>query len=175
MNNPWMWVLLIIIVGMFFYYQGGALFNSQASDSDTQATTTDEMIEEDSAAFEEKPAATPAATAPRTSTPQRPAAASVPANTVWYTDTGFVPNLFEVRAGTSITFVNKSSKTMRVTSDKQYTGADQYYPEFGQTSTVAPGGTFVFLFTKTGSWVYANLNYQQHKATVVVLPQKLQQ
>lgn len=172
MNNPLVWVLLIIIAGMFFYYQGGTLFTPRTSDSEI-ATTTEEVMEEDADdAPQEKPAA-PAAKVPSNTTPARPAAVTVPANTVWYTDTGFVPNLYEVRAGTSVTFVNKSGKTMRITSDKLYTGTDQYYPEFGQSSTVAPGGTFVFLFTKTGSWVYANLNYPQHKATMVVLPQKL--
>lgn len=85
---------------------------------------------------------------------------------VTYTDQGFSPSVREVKRGEELTFINDSSKGMRVTS---FPIANQgYYTGFIQTKTVARGGIYKFTFLEVGSWNYQNLNYENDKGVIVV-------
>lgn len=86
--------------------------------------------------------------------------------TVSYTDSGFTPNSMTVKKGTTVTFVNNSSKGMWVGSDLHPT--HQLLPGFDQLKSVQKGGTYEYTFIKEGTWTYHNHVGAADKGTVVV-------
>lgn len=73
---------------------------------------------------------------------------------ITYTDTGFAPKEVAVRAGSTVTFVNESSRDMWVASGVY--PSNQILPSFNQKGTVAKGGVYEYTFTKVGTWQYQN-------------------
>ncbi len=92
------------------------------------------------------------------------------ANTVKYTDAGFVPASIDVAPGTTVTFVNDSSGQMWVASDPHPTHTD--LPGFDEHTAVSKGGTYSYTFTQAGSWGYHNHVHASAKGTVNVLTDK---
>lgn len=86
--------------------------------------------------------------------------------TVIYTDEGYAPKSITVAVGTTVTFVNQSSKNMWVASARHpehtvYSGTSlsQHCPDtsgtaFDQCAGGAPGSSYSFTFTKVGEWKY---------------------
>ncbi len=70
---------------------------------------------------------------------------------VKFTDNGYEPKTLTVKKGTTVTFVNKSTKTMWVASAPHPTHTD--YPEFDQGQNA---DTYEFTFDKVGSWKFHN-------------------
>lgn len=102
---------------------------------------------------------------------------------VTYTDTGFSPSSTSVSQGTTVTWVNKSSHALWVASGAATThalydgttvqqhcvaGAPTSDAVFDECTQIAPGGSFSFTFTKTGTWTYLNHTKAADQGTVIV-------
>ena len=88
-------------------------------------------------------------------------------NTIFLTGSGFNPSNLEVEQGETVTWIDRSSRTMWVASDRhpthtRYSGSstsehcengDSTGAVFDQCST---GEKFTFTFEKTGEWGYHN-------------------
>lgn len=85
---------------------------------------------------------------------------------VIYTDQGFAPPSITIPAGTSVTFINQSTKGMWVASAMHpshsvYSGTTlaQHCPDtdntaFDACAPVASGASYAFTFNKVGTWKY---------------------
>ncbi|OGG11905.1 hypothetical protein A2Z00_00945 [Candidatus Gottesmanbacteria bacterium RBG_13_45_10] len=73
---------------------------------------------------------------------------------VAYTDLGFAPSPVTVKQGTTVTFVNNSSRGMWVASDVHPTHL--LLPGFDELSSAVKGGTYDYTFVKVGTWTYHN-------------------
>ena len=84
---------------------------------------------------------------------------------VTLTDTGFAPSP-TVKVGTTVTFVNESSRQMWVASDPHPTHVN--LPGFDQLTGVEKGGTYEYTFAKVGTWGFHNHLNPSAKGTVIV-------
>ncbi len=75
-------------------------------------------------------------------------------NVVTYTDSGFSPAVLTIKNGGTVTFKNSASDDMWVASNPHPVHTD--YPGFDAKKNIAPGETYQFTFTKSGSWGYHN-------------------
>lgn len=85
---------------------------------------------------------------------------------VTYSDSGFTPNSVTVKAGTTVSFVNESTKKMWVASAMHPT--HQLLPGFDELESVGEGGTYEYTFAKTGTWKYHNHVGPSDTGTVTV-------
>lgn len=85
---------------------------------------------------------------------------------VTYTDTGFGPASVTVSIGSTVTFINESSRGMWAASGVHPT--HQLLPGFDQLSQAPKGGTYEYTFTKVGTWKYHNHLNPTDTATIVV-------
>lgn len=72
--------------------------------------------------------------------------------TVEYTDKGYIPSVLEVSSGETVTFINKSNRSMWVASDNHPTHS--IYPEFDQKGTSRSEESYSFKFERVGEWSY---------------------
>lgn len=72
--------------------------------------------------------------------------------TVEYTNDGYVPQTLNVTRGETVTFINKSSRSMWVASDNHPTHT--IYPEFDQKGLSRVEETYSFTFDNSGEWEY---------------------
>ena len=110
---------------------------------------------------------TSTATTPRSAVKKTtvPATPKVGAYTISYTDTGFNPEVTEVKIGSTIKFVNNSSRELSVAStDIGGFGVTL----LNQKGSIVRGGTFSVTFAGTGTWRYMNRLYQGDKGSIVV-------
>lgn len=84
-------------------------------------------------------------------------------NTVIYQQSGFTPETTTVDVGTTVTFINRSSKPMWVGSDPHPAHTD--YPDFDQ---LRDGGEYSFTFNEAGSYPYHNHLFPSDTGTVIV-------
>jgi plastocyanin len=85
--------------------------------------------------------------------------------TVKYTDKGFVPKNLQVPKGTKVTFINTSSKSMRIFSDDL---TDSRFTEINQPKSIGRNGVYTFNFGYTGVWAYHNQLNPEDTGSVVV-------
>lgn len=83
-----------------------------------------------------------------------------------YTDKGFSPQTLEVKAGTSVRFINKSSESMRIAVVS--TPGQPVYSEFAQGKSVGRDGVFDINLDKAGIWIYENLNNKVKTGIITV-------
>lgn len=76
--------------------------------------------------------------------------ASMPPDTVYITDDGFVPDTLKVKVGTEIVFLNKTNEWRWPASDLH--PVHNLYPEFDPKTAIGPGAEWRFKFDKIGSW-----------------------
>lgn len=94
-----------------------------------------------------------------------PAVPKVSAYTISYTDTGFSPTVIEVKLGSTITFVNNSSRELSIAStDIGGFGVTL----LNQKGSINRGGTFKVTFTGTGTWNYMNRLWQRDGGNIIV-------
>lgn len=103
--------------------------------------------------------------------PQQNTVATSPQNgtnskTVEYTDNGFVPKSISIKAGESVTWVNKASDDFWVASNPHPSHTD--YPGFDALKEIPVGGMHSFTFAKVGKWGYHNHLNHTEGGTVVV-------
>lgn len=109
-----------------------------------------------------------------TTAPAPESAIPVTDHTVTYTDAGFSPTILATTRGSSITFKNESSKSIRVASNP-HPIHDAYPTEggcvsstFDSCSDIPSGGSWSFTFAIVGTWGYHNhLNPNRTGAIVV--------
>ncbi len=87
---------------------------------------------------------------------------------VYYTSSGFSPNVVTIKQGQTITFINKTTTSLRLMSNDHPT--HQKYSEFNMSKTVGVGGKFSFTFLRAGVWGYHNETALYHAGTVIVNP-----
>lgn len=84
---------------------------------------------------------------------------------VTITDTGFTPATVAVKAGTKVTWQNKSGATVDIASAVHPTHL--VYPKLN-LGKVAPGGSVLLVFDTPGSYKYHDHLNPTHSGTVVV-------
>lgn len=85
-------------------------------------------------------------------------------NTIVFTDSGFEPSSITIQQGETVTWVDQSSRTMWVASDRhpthtQYDGTttSAHCPNDGDAfDQCGTGERYTFTFDKTGEWGYHN-------------------
>jgi plastocyanin len=85
---------------------------------------------------------------------------------VTYTDTGFGPEVINIKQGSMVTFVNESSRPLWVASAVHPT--HQLLPGFDQLKSVSKEGVYEYTFTKVGTWKYHNHMSPDDMGTVIV-------
>lgn len=99
--------------------------------------------------------------------------------TVTYTDAGFSPSTVTVKQGTAVTFVNASTREMRVASDEHpsHTGYDgtnkdthcaEGYTGPKPFDECEVGMSFTFTFDRAGTWGFHNHRNDDDHGTVIV-------
>ena len=83
-----------------------------------------------------------------------------------YSDSGFTPTSLTVKVGDTVTFKNGSTKQMWVASAPH--PIHSAYPEFDAKAGSAMGESYMFTFTKTGSWKYHNHLNPSNTGTIIV-------
>ena len=95
-------------------------------------------------------------------------------HTVVLTDYGFSPGVLTVKKGTTVTFMNRSTKDARFASNPHPIHSD--YPTrggcisstFDSCDDIPPGGSWDFTFDAVGTWGYHNHLNAVDMGTVVV-------
>ncbi len=100
-----------------------------------------------------------------------------------YTDSGFSPASIRITEGTTVTWVNNSSRQMWVasgnhpshslydgTSESQHCvhGAPTSATVFDECIAISSGGSYSFTFDTVGSWSYHNHAHESDTGTVTV-------
>lgn len=127
-------IVLLVLVGGWLWWQYGGL-----SESVTVKETTEEVVVGD---LED---------------------VDIEEILVTYTDTGFSPNPFKVKAGDTVVFVNDSSKEMWVASAVHPT--HEVLPGFDQ---LEDGDEYEYTFNQAGEWKYHNHLVPSDRGSVVV-------
>lgn len=83
-----------------------------------------------------------------------------------YTNSCFSPNTITIANGDTITFVNNSTRDMWPASDNH--PSHTIYPEFDPGQSIAPGGSYSFTFSKSGTWGFHDHNKPNCDGTVTV-------
>lgn len=141
-------LIAVVIIGLLFYYRKADAPTVQ-DEQQTVATTTP-------------------STGSTNPTIKAPVAKPAPSSeiVVIFTGTSFIPKTLTIKAGQSVTFLNKSDKGMWVTSDPY--SEKNSYPELNQEKTVAKNGSYKFTFNTPGSWSYQHQNMPEIKGFVIV-------
>lgn len=99
---------------------------------------------------------------------------------VLYTDSGFAPQTFTVKAGETVTFVNGSTNPMWPAtavhpthtaypgSDKNKCGTAEEPNIFDACKPIAPGEEWSFKFDQKGSWNYHDHLSPNYRETITV-------
>ena len=142
-------VLVLVIAGLVFIKQRGG--------GEVLAPTSEEsaVTEETGQAPEGNQLTSPA-----------PQPQSVATQTVTYTASGFSPKSLTIKAGDTVIFKNNSDSNFWPASGPH--PAHTNYPEFDAKQEIAPGATYSFTFTRTGSWKYHNHLNPSLTGTIVV-------
>ena len=135
-------VLIIIVLGAFFVSR-----NNQASVPNVPTAT-------------ENPVTT------TTSTESAEPVATATENVVTYSDSGFTPASISIKVGDTVTFKNTSKGVLWVASAPHPTHTA--YPEFDAKKGSATGESYMFTFTKAGTWKYHNHLTPTAFGTIVV-------
>lgn len=87
-------------------------------------------------------------------------------NLVTYTADGFSPQVLRITKGESVTFQNNTTANLWVASDPHPTHVD--LPNFDALGAIVQGETYVYTFTKLGTWSFHNHASASHKGTIIV-------
>lgn len=155
MNNKTLYAIiafLVLIIAVLVIWKDEAKaptldqYTQTASSTETSSTTGSTTTQTT------KTVTTPTAI----SQPTKVKVGSVWATVVYYTKSGFSPKTITIKKGDLVRFVNHSNLSMRIVSNT-YQNAP-LYPGLDELKSVGYGKTFDFLFDRTGTWGYHNLN-----------------
>ena len=82
------------------------------------------------------------------------------------TDSGYEPGSLSVGVGTTVTFVNETSRAVQTASDVH--PIHLILPEFDALRGFAPGESYSFTFQSAGTWRYHDHLRSQHTGVVIV-------
>lgn len=145
----WQWILLYLIIGVIVYglvyyfvlaKKGNNIYNQGQSQTQTSPSTAPAVQASPSAAVDEQ-------------------------NAVTLSQTGFSPATITVKAGTKVTWTNKSGIDATVSSDPHPAHTD--YPPLN-LGKFSDGATHSLTFDKPGTYGYHNHFNASEKGTVVV-------
>lgn len=116
----------------------------------------------------------PVSQPPVTQAPASQATVSTEQHVVTYTDSGYSPSILRVKAGTTVTFKNGSSRPLWTASGVHPT--HRLYPTtggcigstFDACQGIQPGGAWPFTFDIAGTWKYHNHLNPSDTGTIVV-------
>jgi hypothetical protein len=91
-----------------------------------------------------------------------------PAAAFTYGQDGFSPDTVSIRIGQKVLWRNDSSYRMSIGVVKKNDDATAVYPEFVQNKAVTRDGLFIFIFRKSGTWVFENKERPKDRGTVIV-------
>lgn len=99
---------------------------------------------------------------PPTATPVGGQPASTPAavNAVSVTSVGFMPNVIEVKVGTTVTWTNTDTSAQAFISDDGVL----------DSGSIAPGAAFTYTFNQAGTFIYHSTSAPTLIGTVIVMP-----
>lgn len=136
------------------------------SDQDTSADQSDQQpVSDDQETTQGQPdpsAPTTADTTPPeqsqepTTTTPKPTVPTHKTYTISFTNSCYSPDTITIANGDTIKFSNNSNKDMWPASDNH--PSHTIYPEFDAGQSIAPGGSYSFTFTKTGTWGFHDHN-----------------
>ena len=86
--------------------------------------------------------------------------------TVEYVGGEFFPKTTTIKQGETVTFINRSNKSMWVASDNHPLHKD--YPEFDQKGLVKENETYSFTFDRVGTWKYHDHINPRAIGTIIV-------
>lgn len=161
-------VLLVLLGGAYMLrnpYQDGSDYTTPAP---LATTTPEKPVVTTPKTTTVKKTTTQTTTAVPTPKPVAPAITTqAPAGilTISYTNSGFSPATLRVTPGTSVRFVNNSSRGMRIVTENP---ESRFFKELNQSKTVGKGGTFDFTFLYVGTWNYNNQNNPTDRGLVIV-------
>lgn len=150
------WVVIYVVIGAvvyglvyyFFFAKKGGYSSNQTGQS-PQPTTQQQVTTQPTAG----------------SQTETPSTATVQKNTVTLTQDGFSPATLTVKAGETVTWVNKSGTDATVNSDPHPTHENYTPLNLGKLSD---GGTLSLKFDKSGTYGYHNHFDASQKGTIVV-------
>jgi plastocyanin len=87
-------------------------------------------------------------------------------NLVMYTNDGYSPSVLKVKVGEAVTFRNDSNVNMWTASDPHPTHTN--LSAFDANKGYLPGTTYMYTFTKVGTFAYHNHLRPSDRATIVV-------
>lgn len=151
--------LVFLVIFMF------AKPTAEAPVSEEMATTTPEATGE---VMEETAGPSVAKPAPKSSSSGLPLRAPNGSYYVYYTTSGFSPNVLTIKQGETVIFVNKTDTAMRVMSNDHPDHLK--YSELNMSKTVGIGGQYPLSFLKVGVWGYHNETALYYAGTIIVNP-----
>jgi|SRR3989338_342351 len=142
-------LVIVVILGVLLFSNNAAAPANDAGDAQNGMATTEENQDQETteAGNQTEQNNQNAQPSPGTQQPTTPEKV-----TISYTDSGYSPANVTVPVNTTVVFKNNSSKNIWVASAPHPTHTD--YPEFDAKKAIAPGQTYEFTFTKTGTWRY---------------------
>ena len=99
-------------------------------------------------------------------TPSEEGTGQAEGNVITYTSTGFSPQVLRIKKGESVTFKNMITDHMWVASDPHPTHTS--LSSFDALKAITQGETYIYTFTKLGSWGFHNHANASYKGTVIV-------
>ena len=176
MQNAWIWIvgIVVIAVGGFIWWQSMQVTPSPAEQMPTIGGTNDYGPPPSDQGVQSWDTSTGASVDAGASVETTPIS-----TTVTYTDSGFSPSSITVAKDGKVTFVNKSTRGMWVASGPHpaHTGYDgtsrtahctSGYAGLAPFDQCAEGGSFTFVFTKSGTWPYHNHSSASDFGKVIV-------
>lgn len=183
--NKILWFIVFVLAGVsiYLYVTDGKISTPNTDTSATEETSTDDTDtnKNTDAKTSEAVNSNPVTTV----TPSKPNPAPVPTPTpapaprpardedgniiVRYTSYGFDPQSVEIAPGDAIRFLNTDISSMWVKAQEHPTEEYFEYAALDQGRSSYMGESYVFTFTKVGTWGYTNLNKDKHKGVVIVV------
>jgi len=157
----YMTIVVVIVAGIIWY----ATSSSNKSD-DTITTEIENQIIDESEGVIKNASQTQKSTniTTPTKTVSRPLITEDGIYVVYYGNSGFYPNMVNVKAGKTVRFTNESDKAMLIFTDSIYSK----YSALNQLRSLGKGGVYDFTFTDIGLWEYYNKNNPTDRASITV-------
>ena len=143
-------IVILVILGVYFLLKDTATKTSNALSTNTPLQTT---LSEETVLTEQ--------------------------SVVTYTDSGYSPNMLNIKVGTTIKFVNNSSRSMWTASDMHPSHRDYdntslsehcsnpNNTSFDSCTGIQPSDSWSFKFNKPGTWQYHNHSHPSDYGTVI--------
>lgn len=148
-------VILIALAGGFFYLQNNSNPPAPSPSPSLEATPTQTAT----------PTATPTKTPQGTASPSGEVMMKEEVTQVSVTQSGFIPQTINIKAGTKVTWTNKSGQQSNVSSTPHPIHTSWPFLNLG---TFSSGQSISVVFDEVGTYTYHNHLNPSQKGTVIV-------